>query len=97
MREHNYYVYILTNKSNRVLYIGMTDDLQRRMQEHKQRLDSSSFASRYNLTKLVWYEYTHDVAGAIQREKQLKNWRRQWKFALIEEKNKGWKDLSEEW
>jgi putative endonuclease len=67
------------------------------MDEHKQRIDSYSFASRYNLTKLVWYEHSHEAAAAIQREKQLKNWHRAWKIALIEAKNEQWRDLSEEW
>lgn len=97
MQEHNYYVYILTNVSNSVLYIGMTNDLKRRMKEHQLRLNPVSFAARYNLTKLVWYGHTTDVLAAIQKEKQLKNWRRVWKIALIEENNKDWKDLSEGW
>ena len=83
--------------SNSVLYIGMTNDLKRRMKEHKLGLDPTSFASRYNLTKLAWYAHTTDVTAAIQKEKQLKNWRRIWKIVLIEESNKNWKDLSEEW
>lgn len=97
MREHNYYVYILTNMLNSVLYVGVTNDLQRRLQEHRMKCAPNSFASRYRLTKLVWYDHTTDVAAAIQTEKKLKNWRRAWKIALIEENNKEWKDLAEEW
>lgn len=94
MREKQYYVYIITNKSNRVLYIGVTNDLVRRMFEHKRKL-VEGFTKRYNLTKLVYYEITTDIESAIQREKQLKNWHRAWKRNLINESNPEWKDLSD--
>lgn len=93
--EKRYYVYILTNKSNKVLYIGMTNDIARRMFEHKTKL-VEGFTKKYNLTKLVYCEATNDVESAIRREKQLKNWHRDWKINLINQFNPEWKDLSEE-
>jgi len=90
-----YYIYILTNKSNRVLYIGMTNNLERRMFEHKNKL-IEGFSKKYNLTELVYYEVTEDVNSAIRREKQLKNWHRGWKMNLVKEFNPNWKDLSTE-
>lgn len=89
-----YYVYILTNKSNKVLYIGVTNDLIRRLFEHKNKL-VDGFTKKYNLVKLVYYEATDDVKGALGREKQLKNWHRDWKINLIKQFNPEWKDLSE--
>ena len=94
MTEKQYYVYILTNKSNKVLYIGVTNDLERRMYEHKNKM-VNGFTKKYNLTKLVYFEATSDVRGAIEREKQLKNWHRDWKLNLIKEFNPDWKDLTE--
>lgn len=90
-----YYVYILTNLSNKVLYIGMTNNLVRRMYEHKKKL-VKGFTSRYNLVKLIYYETTNDITSAIKREKQLKNWHRQWKINLIRTKNPDYKDLSKD-
>jgi len=87
----NYFVYILSSK-NKVLYVGMTDRLSRRIFEHKQGL-VEGFTKKYNVNKLVYYETQPDLERAIKREKQLKNWHRQWKINLIEEKNKEWKDL----
>ncbi|HEC97809.1 MAG TPA: GIY-YIG nuclease family protein [Nitrospirae bacterium] len=72
-----YYVYIITNKSNKVLYIGITNNLRRRMYEHKNKL-AEGFSMKYNLDKLVYYEMTEDVQSALTREKQLKNWHRKW-------------------
>ncbi|NSW77063.1 MAG: GIY-YIG nuclease family protein [Candidatus Atribacteria bacterium] len=89
----DYYVYILTNKNNRVLYIGVTNDLRRRIYEHQHGL-VEGFSKRYNLKKLVYYEITPSIEGAIQREKQLKNWHREWKINLITQKNPEWRDLS---
>jgi putative endonuclease len=95
MRNDNqYYVYILTNKSNKVLYTGVTNNLIRRMFEHKNKL-VEGFTEMYNLTKLVYYEVTSDVESAIKREKQLKSWHRNWKINLITQINPEWKDLSE--
>jgi putative endonuclease len=90
----SYYVYIMTNDS-KTLYIGITNDLVRRVYEHKNGL-IKGFTRKYNLKKLVYYELINDAGPAIKREKQLKNWHRQWKINLIESANKGWKDLSVE-
>lgn len=89
----HYFVYILTNKSNKVLYIGVTNNLECRMYEHKNKL-VKGFTEKYNLTKLVYYEVTSDIISAIKREKQLKNWHIDWKIKLINDFNPEWKDLS---
>ncbi len=91
-----YYVYILTNKTNKVVYVGVTNNLIRRMYEHKNKL-VDGFTKKYNLKKLVYFETTTDVKSALIREKQLKNWHREWKNNIINEQNPNWKDLSEEW
>jgi len=93
MRE--YYVYIMTNKSG-TLYTGVTNDLLRRVYEHKHKL-IPGFTSKYNITRLVYYEATSDIRAAIAREKQIKGWLRSRKIALIESVNPMWKDLSAEW
>jgi putative endonuclease len=90
-----YYVYIMTNYS-RTLYIGVTNDLQRRVYEHKQKL-IPGLTSKYNLTQLVYFETATDVRSAIAREKQIKGWLRVKKVALITADNPGWADLSAEW
>ncbi len=90
-----YYVYIMTNRS-KTLYIGVTNNLQRRMYEHKHHL-MAGFTSKYDLTRLVYFEETSDVNIAIAREKQIKGWLRAKKVALIESMNPDWRDLSEEW
>ena len=89
----SYYVYILTNKTNSVLYTGVTNDLARRMYEHREHLDKDSFTSKYNVTKLVYFEQTTDVDAALEREKQIKSWKREWKIALIMESNPRMLDL----
>ena len=89
----HYYVYILTNKTNSVLYIGVTNHLARRVQEHKQK-KIKGFTKKYNCTKLVYFEETRYIEDAIRREKQLKNWHRQWKIDLIDGFNPKWEDLS---
>ncbi|MBO5363719.1 MAG: GIY-YIG nuclease family protein [Clostridia bacterium] len=89
-----YFVYIVSNKLNTVLYIGVTNDLQRRIYEHKHKL-MNGFTAKYNVSKLVYYEETSDVISAIKREKQLKGWRRDKKIALIESINPKWLDLME--
>ena len=91
-----YYVYIMTNKS-RTLYTGVTNDLMRRVYEHKNKLDPKSFTCKYNIQYLVYYESTSSVQVALEREKQIKGWLRKKKIALIESENPKWKDLSEEW
>ena len=89
-----YYVYIITNKMNTVVYIGVTGNLERRLYEHKHKL-LEGFSSKYNLYKLVYFETTTDINSAISREKELKGWTRKKKNALIESKNPGWIDLME--
>ena len=91
-----YYTYILSNKSDTTLYIGVTNDLRRRLYEHKNEL-IDGFTKKYHVHKLVYYEHTSDVRAAIAREKQLKGWLRAKKNALVETMNPQWKDLSEEW
>ncbi|HUX02961.1 MAG TPA: GIY-YIG nuclease family protein [Phycisphaerae bacterium] len=90
-----YYVYILTNRSG-TLYVGVTNNLLRRLYEHKHKL-IPGFTKRYNIDRLVYYEHTPDIRAAIAREKQIKPWRREKKVALIESKNRDWHDLSAEW
>ena len=89
----NYYVYILTNKHRTVLYTGVTNDLIRRVYEHKNHLEKGSFTAKYNVEYLVYFESTADVEAAIQREKQIKGWNRKRKNQLIENKNPTWNDL----
>ena len=91
-----YFVYILTNKTNKVLYTGVTNNLYRRLYEHKNHL-VNGFSSKYNATKLVYYEVSESVESAIAREKQIKSYRRDKKIALINELNRDRKDLSLEW
>ena len=88
-----YYIYIITNKTNRVLYTGVTNDLKRRVYEHKKKL-VKGFASRYNVGKLVFYDVCEDIESAILREKQIKGWLRSKKIALIESMNPEWRNLS---
>ena len=90
-----YYVYIMASRKNGTLYIGVTNDLLRRVWQHKNDVHDG-FTQKYGVHRLVWYESTTDVHSAIQREKQLKKWRRQWKINLIEKKNPNWDDLYEE-
>ena len=87
-----YYVYIMTNKINSTLYTGVTNDLKRRVFEHKNKL-ADGFTKKYNIKMLVWFEKTEDPAAAIQREKQIKKWKRKWKIELIEQRNPEWNDL----
>ena len=87
------FVYILTNQTNDVLYIGVTNNLTRRLYEHKNHL-IEGFSRRYNLNKLVFIETSSSMIDAIRREKQLKSWRRSWKRDLITQQNPHWKDLS---
>ena len=88
-----YCVYILANQHNTVLYIGVTGNLQKRVFEHKNKL-VKGFTSKYNVNKLVYFEQTEDVNSALRREKQLKNWKREWKDELIEKNNSKWIDLT---
>jgi len=93
MEEHVNAVYIMTNKINTALYTGVSSIFQQRIWQHKDK-QVEGFTKRYNITKLVYYELFKDIRDAIVREKQLKNWHRQWKINLIEQDNPGWKDLS---
>ncbi len=91
----DYYVYIMTNNSG-TLYTGVTNDLERRVSEHRAKL-VDGFARRYNITRLVHFETTSDISEAIKREKQIKSWRRSKKIALIASMNPRWKDLADGW
>lgn len=88
------YIYFMTNSTKSVLYIGVTSDLQKRVLQHKNHL-YKGFTDKYNCTSLVYYEEFSDISAAILREKQLKNWRREWKNNLVNSFNKDWKDLAE--
>ena len=90
-----YYVYILSNSHKNVIYTGVTNDLVRRVYEHKKHLDKTSFTSRYNVEDLVYFEVTTDIDSAIAREKQIKGWNRKRKEKIIEAKNPNWDDLYE--
>ena len=87
-----YYVYILANKRNGTVYIGVTNDLVKRVYEHKQKL-VDGFTKKYGVGILVYYESTENIDSAIQQEKQLKKWNRDWKLSLIEKDNPKWEDL----
>jgi len=87
-----FYVYILASERNGTLYIGVTNDLLRRIYEHRNEL-VPGFTKTYHVHSLVHFEETNDILSALQREKQLKKWKRKWKLALIEESNPDWKDL----
>ena len=91
-----YYVYILTNWNNRVVYVGITNNLGRRMYEHRNKL-ADGFTKKYNVSKLVYFDYTTDVKSAIEREKQIKGWTRNRKKELVEAINPKWEDLSNAW
>ena len=91
--ENCYYVYLLTNWNNKVMYVGVTNDLRRRIYEHQNKL-VKGFTQKYNVNKLVYYEQTSDVFGALTREKEIKKWRREKKNALVVQTNPEWTDLS---
>lgn len=88
----SFYTYIVASRRNGTIYIGSTDNLVKRVTEHKQRL-KPGFTSRYDCTILVWYEVHETREGAFRRERQIKEWRRSWKLMLIEERNPTWRDL----
>ena len=90
-----YYVYLMTNSNRNVLYTGVTNDLVRRVYEHRNHLDKGSFTDRYNIEYLIYYESTSDVLTAIEREKQIKGWNRKRKDKLVASKNPNWDDLYE--
>jgi len=91
---NSYFVYILSNKKRGTLYIGLTNNLLRRLYEHKKGL-IDGFTKRYNIKMLVYFETTSNIQAAIEREKKLKKWNRAWKINIIEKNNPEWKDLSE--
>ena len=93
--QRRYFVYILSSRTKR-LYIGVTNDLERRVAQHKRR-DVEGFTSRYNIDRLVYYEETDDVWAALSREKQLKGWMRVRKLELVSDLNPEWRDLAAEW
>lgn len=88
----SYFVYILASKKNGTLYIGVTSDLKKRIYEHKNKI-IDGFTKKYNVDRLVYYEQTDDVESAITREKQMKEWKREWKINLIKKDNPEWDDL----
>ena len=92
-----YFIYILASKENVTLYIGVTNSLERRIEEHKNKLNLQCFTAKYDINTLVYYEIFQYIEDALKREKQLKKWNREWKINLIEEENKEWNDLSEDW
>ena len=94
--SHQYYIYILASQKNGTLYIGVTNDLERRVLEHKQKINEG-FTSKYDVNRLVYFESFQYINDAILREKRLKKWNRQWKINLIEEENFEWNDLSKDW
>ena len=95
MLERSYYVYLLTNWNNKVMYAGVTNDLTRRLYEHTSKV-VAGFTEKYNVGKLVYFEETSDVESALAREKEIKKWRREKKDALVIDRNPEWRDLSEE-
>jgi putative endonuclease len=92
---NSYYIYILASKRNGTLYVGVTNDIIKRVWQHKNDL-ADGFTKKYQVHKLVYFEQTTDIESAIKREKQLKKWRRKWKLDLIEKQNPEWKDLYNE-
>ncbi|MBQ8458743.1 GIY-YIG nuclease family protein [bacterium] len=93
--QKQYYVYILTNYNNTTFYIGVTDNLLRRLHEHKNKI-TKGFSAKYNLNKLIYFECTNFIEDALNREKQLKNWHRDWKLNLVKSTNPDFKDLGPE-
>ena len=93
---HSYWAYIITNKSRDVLYTGMTNNIERRIAEHRSG-ETGGFSKKYNLQHLVYYEEFGTPIEAIAREKQLKRWKRDWKCKLVEEENPHWRDLAQGW
>ncbi len=92
MKNQTYFVYILASKKNGTLYVGVTNNLVRRVIEHKEKM-IKGFTAKYGIDKLVYYETYKYVNDAIKREKALKEWHRKWKIRLIEKENKEWRDL----
>ena len=95
MLTRSYFVYLLSSGRNGTLYVGVTNDLTKRVWQHKQGL-VEGFTKRYGIKMLVWYQQTESIEAAIVREKQIKKWNRDWKIELIEKNNPQWRDLYEE-
>lgn len=95
MRDHDYFVYLLASRRNGTLYCGVTNDLSRRVSEHRAG-SAEGFTRRHDVTRLVWFEAHGDIKEAILREKRIKRWNRAWKIALIEAGNPEWRDLAVE-
>ena len=95
MWNYNYYIYIITNKTDKVLYIGVTNNLERRIYEHKNKT-VPGFTQKYNINKLLYFEHFDNINDAIKREKQLKKWNRKWKEELINKDNPKWNELYNE-
>ena len=95
MNEHNYYVYILAKAKNSTFYTGVTNDLVRRVWEHKEEI-ADSFTKKYGIKTLVYYEYFDDIEQVIHREKIIKKWKRDYKIDAVEKMNPDWKDLYED-
>ena len=94
--ERAYYVYILASKRNGMLYVGVTNDLMRRVYEHKNHL-IEGHSKKYNITRLVWYDQTNYIYNALEFEKKIKNRNRRWRIGLIIRDNPNWSDLAEDW
>jgi putative endonuclease len=95
MYERTYWVYILASSRNGTIYVGVTNNLSRRVWEHREGT-ADGFTKRYSVKRLVYYEAYPDIRNAIQREKNIKKWPRSWKMALIEKENREWRDLYDE-
>ena len=93
----HWYVYIMANKEKGVLYIGVTDNIEERVKEHKLKVYLKSFTAKYNCDKLIYFEEFENGGEAEKRERKFKKWKRQWKIDLIEEMNPSWSDLSINW
>lgn len=94
-KEKRFFVYLMASKPNGTLYVGVTSDLPKRVYEHRQGL-ADGFTKKYDVKNLVWFEPHENAESAIRREKQIKEWKRQWKIELIESANRGWLDKYEE-
>ncbi len=92
----SYYVYILTNQNNRVMYVGVTNNITHRIYQHRHKL-IKGFTEKYNIIKLVYFEETADILAALRSQKQVKKWRREKKDTLVSGMNPDWRDLAEDW
>lgn len=94
---NTYFVYFMSNETNTTIYVGVTNNLERRVFEHKNSINQNSFTSKYRCYKLVWFEEHNDINEAIAKEKKIKNWKREWKVNTIEILNPNWLDLAIDW